>query len=294
MERTTVSASSLGSYFGVGFNDPLKQLMIDMGEMENDFDEEAEDRMELGNMLEDASLNFFEYKLNLFIFNRNIEVINALDGKLRLKLDGETIMDGLPTVVENKISNSTSGVFTKNKGYEFQVQSYMLAKGYEQALLCGLYMGKPVWKLIKRNDDMIDDIKEMVDVVYGILNGLLSKEDFPWHLVHKYSNKIIVEQYDTFDILEDGEYLERLPELNEELKALEDEKSSIIDYFKEKYKALAYKDDRYELTISQYQRNGTLDVNNLEMDHPEIDLTKYQSPGAVVTTVRAKKKKGSN
>lgn len=292
-ERYSVTASALGSYFGVGFNDPLKQLMIDMGEIADEPDEEAEARMELGNILEDASLNVLEYKLGVKITNRNVEVESALDGKLRLKLDGETILDGEETVVENKVSNSQAGPFTKNKGYEFQVQAYMLHRGWNQAILGGLYHGKPIWRIVKRDEEMIEDIKEMVEKVYGILNGILSKDDFPWHLVHKYSNKIIVEQYDTFDAIEDGEYLERLPEINEQIKALEEEKNNIIDYLKNKYKALAYNDETYSLTISQYQRTGSLDVINLEMDHPEIDLTKYQSPGAVITTVRAKKKKGS-
>lgn len=290
-ERFAVAASSLGSYFGCGFNDPLKQLMIDMGEIEDEPDDEALARMELGNLLEDASLNVIEYKLKIKIGHRNVDVENALDGKLRIKLDGETVLDGEETVVENKVSNSNSGVFTSNKGYEFQCQAYMMHRGWNQALLCGLYHGKPIWKVIRRNDEMIEDIKIMVEMVYGILNGILPKEEFPWELVHKYSSKIIVEQYDTFDPIEDGAYLERLPELNEQIKSLEDEKSSIVDYLKNKYQAVAYEDASHSLSISQYERAGGLDTLNLEMDHPEIDLTKYQKAGSVVTTVRAKRKK---
>ena len=290
-ERFAVAASSLGSYFGCGFNDPIKQLMIDMGEIEDEPDEDSLSRMELGNLLEDASLNVLEYKLNIKITHRNVDVENALDGKLRIKLDGETILDGVETVVENKVSNSKSGVFTKNKGYEFQCQAYMMHRGWDQALLGGLYHGKPIWKVVRRNEDMIEDIKTMVDAVYAILNGLEDKESFPWDLVHKYSNKIVVEHYDVFDPIEDGAYLERLPELNEQIKALEDEKGAIVDYLKDKYQAVAYDDAQYSLSISSYQRAGGLDTINLEMDHPELDLTKYQKEGAVVTTVRAKRKK---
>jgi len=290
-ERFAVAASSLGSYFGCGFNDPIKQLMIDMGEIEDEPDEEALARMELGNILEDASLNVLEYRLKIKITNRNVGVEDALDGKLRIKLDGETVLDGEDTVVENKISNSSSGVFTNNKGYEFQCQAYLLHRGWNQALLGGLFHGKPIWKVIRRNEDMIQDITTMVEAVYGILNGILSKEDFPWDLVQKYSNKIIVEQYDIFDPIEDSEYLERLTQLTSELKVLDDEKDTIVDYFKNKYKALAYTDDKYSLSVSSYQRAGSLDTLALEMEHPEIDLTKYQKAGSIVTTVRAKQKK---
>lgn len=292
-ERYTVTASSLGSYFGVGFNDPLKQLMIDMGEIEDEPDEEALERMELGNIMEDASLNALERKLNISISNRNVEVFDALNGMLRVKMDGETIYNGEDTVVENKYSNSKSGPFTKNMGYVLQCQAYLLHKGWNQAILGGIYQGKVIWRIVKRDEQLISDIKEMVSAVYGILNGLLSKEDYPWHLVHKYSNKVIVEQYDTFNALEDGEYLERLSTLNEQIKGLSDEKDSIVEYLKNKYKAVVFDDGAYTINISQYQRAGGLDVTLLEMDHPELDLTKYQSEGTTVTTVRVKKKKGS-
>lgn len=290
-ERFAVAASSLGSYFGVGFNDPLKQLLIDTGKIEEEFDDESQERMDLGNMLEDASLNVLEYKLGVKITHRNTEVEDALDGKLRIKLDGETILDGEETVVENKVSNSKTSLFTKNKGYEFQCQAYMMHRGWNQALLGGLYQGKPIWRVIKRNDDMIEDIKVMVEKVYGIMNGILSEEDFPWELVNKYSNKIVVEHYDTFDPIEDGDYLERLPELNEQIKELTNEKDTIVDYLKNKYNAVAYNDERYSLSVSSYQRAGSLDTIALEMDHPEIDLDKYKGEGSIVTTVRAKKKR---
>lgn len=290
-ERFAVAASSLGSYFGVGFNDPLRQLLIDTGKIEEEFDDESQERMDLGNMLEDASLNVLEYKLGVKITHRNIEVEDALDGKLRIKLDGETILDGEETVVENKVSNSKTSLFTKNKGYEFQCQAYMMHRGWNQALLGGLYQGKPIWRVIKRNDDMIEDIKVMVEKVYGIMNGILSEEDFPWELVNKYSNKIVVEHYDTFDPIEDGDYLERLPELNEQIKELTNEKDTIVDYLKNKYNAVAYNDERYSLSVSSYQRAGSLDTIALEMDHPEIDLDKYKGEGSIVTTVRAKKKR---
>lgn len=290
-ERFAVAASSLGSYFGVGFNDPLRQLLIDTGKIEEEFDDESQERMDLGNMLEDASLNVLEYKLGVKITHRNTEVEDALDGKLRIKLDGETILDGEETVVENKVSNSKTSLFTKNKGYEFQCQAYMMHRGWNQALLGGLYQGKPIWRVIKRNDDMIEDIKVMVEKVYGIMNGILSEEDFPWELVNKYSNKIVVEHYDTFDPIEDGDYLERLPELNEQIKELTNEKDTIVDYLKNKYNAVAYNDERYSLSVSSYQRAGSLDTIALEMDHPEIDLDKYKGEGSIVTTVRAKKKR---
>ena len=57
-ERFDVIASSLGSYFGVGFNTVQEQLDIDLGKTEKIFDEDAQDRMDLGNAMEDGCMNF--------------------------------------------------------------------------------------------------------------------------------------------------------------------------------------------------------------------------------------------
>ena len=67
-ERFYVVASALSSYFGVGFNTIEEQLEIDLGHMEKEFDEEAQERMDLGNCMEEGCLNFFEKKLGIFIF----------------------------------------------------------------------------------------------------------------------------------------------------------------------------------------------------------------------------------
>ena len=69
-ERYDVIASSL-SYFGVGFNTVQEQLDIDLGKIEKVFDEEAQDRMDLGNAMEDGCINYFETKMGIKIDERN-------------------------------------------------------------------------------------------------------------------------------------------------------------------------------------------------------------------------------
>ena len=64
-ERFDVIASSLSSYFGVGFNTIQEQLDYDLGNEEKVVDEEAQDRMDLGNAMEDGCLNYFEKKTSL-------------------------------------------------------------------------------------------------------------------------------------------------------------------------------------------------------------------------------------
>jgi len=43
-QRDYLRASSLGSYLGVGFNSPEEQLKIDLGQVEESFDEASMDR----------------------------------------------------------------------------------------------------------------------------------------------------------------------------------------------------------------------------------------------------------
>ena len=46
--RYYVTPSSIGSYFGVGFNSPEEQFEIDSAQEESTFDADSLDRMELG------------------------------------------------------------------------------------------------------------------------------------------------------------------------------------------------------------------------------------------------------
>lgn len=288
-ERLTVTASSLGSYFGVGFHHPLEQLQIDLGLLEDTPDDDALDRMELGNLLEDASLNVLERLIQSPIVNRNVEKLDGLNGMLRMKLDGETFYEGVDTVVENKISNSKSKIFVNDLGYHLQCQAYMLEKGYDQAILGGLYQGKPIWKLIKRDNDMIEDIKELTTAVYGILNGLLTVDDYPWHIVQKYK-KNIPTALDTFDALEDAELLEKYAEASANEKFWDSIKDEIATKLKDKYDAIAYQDDFYKVTISKGSRAGGFDDVAFGMAYPNIDLGQFKKEPTETKTIRITKR----
>lgn len=290
-ERYNITASALGSYFGVGFNTPYEQLMIDLGLMESEFDDDSMDRMRLGTELEDAVLNYFEYKLKISITNRNLEVLEDFDGKLRLKIDGETIYNGEPTIVECKVSNSTAGIFTKNKGYLLQTQAYMNKYGYNQCLLLGLYLGKPVWTLVKRDDEAIEDIEEMVETVFGILNGLLDESDFPYHLTEKYSGRNGPDEVQTFDE-DDLGLAEEYAELAVEYSNLGKRLDEIKDAFKEKYSNMVFKNEDLSVRVTETERKGFLDEISLEMSHPDIDLDKYRKPSSKSKRITITKKKG--
>ena len=287
--RNYITPSSLGSYFGVGFLSPEEQIEIDLGNKEQYFDEEAQARLMLGRNLEDAALNYFEEALGIIITERNDQLINFYDNKMKGKIDGMTIFNDVETVVENKISNARSYKFTENLGYHFQVQSYMLATGKKQALLCGLYQGKPIYKVIPRNEEMITDIKTMVDFVYDMLMGFETWENFPYNLVEKYSGKTILEDIKN---ISEGEIdtISELAELKEERSSLDKEIRAIESQLKEKWNTGKYENDNIKLTISEVRKRGSIDIDRLSIDHPEIKYSNYIKDDIVYRTIKVNKK----
>lgn len=284
--RISMQASAIGSYLGVGFNDPMTQLGIDLGEIPNEFDDEAMDRMNLGNAMEDAMLNYFEQKLNIIIGHRNTEVVDVYDGLLRVKVDGITMYEGERTLVEAKYSNATSGSFVNNPGYILQCQAGMLAHDCSQALLLGMYNGKPDLKLIRRNEEVLNDIEEVTMAVTAILLGADDKENYPWHLVEKYSGKGEV-KFDSFDYNEDIDLAKEYVENKQTIKETESRNKEIAAYFKDKYNEVKEKftDDKISVNIRNQGGRSSFDKQALAVDYPEIDLDKYNKKSADIKVV---------
>ena len=284
-ERFYTTPSSLGSYFGVGFNSPEDQLKIDLGLLEQEFDEDAEDRMLLGRVLEDASLDYFEKKMGITITDRNSDMLFFYNDKIKGIVDGMTEINGLKTVVENKISNSKSYVFTENMGYLIQCQAYMLAKDAEQCLLCGLYQGKPVYKLIKRDEQIIQDIKVMTDFIVDVLMGLDDFSNYPMDILERYSTIRILPEITSLTDAEKSD-LKTLVAYKEQIKEWEKKVKEIESKIKDSYEEGIYDDDVLRVTISNNERAGGYDFNRLSIEHPEIDYSKYLKPSTKYKTMR--------
>lgn len=292
-QRYTVMSSSLGSYFGVGFNSPFDQLLIDLGEKPNDFDDDAEKRMRLGRMLEDGVLNYFEEEFQTPITNRNRETLDGFNGMLRMKIDGEMVYNGEDTIVEAKVSNSNYEVFTLSMGYYLQCQSYMAVKGYRQAMLCGLYQGKPIYRLISRNEDVIQDIRIVVEAVWSILNGITSFEDYPKAIISKYSGASAQGELQEFDDNDVNTILE-IQKLDEAIKPMEDHVKDLKDSLRDKYSNVEFDCPTFKFSVKNVSRAGGFDKAFFLQEHPEIDLSKYEKAGSnsKMLIIRAKKNLG--
>jgi len=297
-ERFELAASSLGAYFGVGFNTPEEQFDYDLGLKENVFDEDSLDRMELGKILEDAALNYAEYKLKIVITNRNVEVVTGFDGKVRMKIDGECIFNGEPTIVENKVSNSASKRFTEDLGYYLQCQAYMEQSGYKQTLLLGLYQGKFIWKLIHRDEPTIAVMRQVVDFVWGVLNGLEDRNDFPYDLTDKWAERTPLEPVADEELTDDDrDFIEELAGIKSDpmRKAMDDREKEITDYLKKRFKNQKVEGDGYTCSISTVERAGDLDKDALKdylaIHLPGVDLEQFKKPASSYNKVDIRFKK---
>jgi hypothetical protein len=282
--------SSLGSYFGVGFNTPEQQFRYDTGQEEVVFDEESKERMALGNFFEDTILNYFETVLNVIITDRNTEVIFLYDGKLHGKVDGRTMFEGEKAVVEAKMSNSNYKKFTENVGYYIQAQCYMMDDPeLKSTLLLGLQNGRPAFRIVKRDEEIIQDIKTMVDYILAVSEGINTWDNYPIDLVEKYSgSKPLpeIEHLEDFEI----QYVNKLIDINEQIKVLEEEKKYIENHLKQNFGIGKYEKNGISVSLGLYSRKGGLDTDQIVIDFPHIDLEKYRLPDSSYKTLKVKKK----
>ena len=291
--RYYVAPSALSSYFGVGFNTPEEQFRLDTGVDPNDFDEDARRRMALGNHLEDAAISYFQDEIfKVPVVNRNEEVKWGYDGKIRYIIDGIIKFPDGDKIFENKISNAVSGRFTDNMGYHLQVQTYMMCEDLDGAVLAGLYQGKPIYKMIDRDEDIINDIKEMTDFVVLALQGMVDfYDDFPVHILEKYSTSTI---HEPIEHLSEGtiEYLHKLAELQKARKDIDDEIKELERRHEHDYELSegSYEDDKIRVVVSTYERKGGFDLDRFREDHSDVDYDLYMKPNTTVRLRRIKLK----
>ena len=291
-ERFDVIASSLSSYFGIGFNTVQEQLDIDLGKIAKEFDDDAQDRMNLGNAMEDGCINYFETKMGILIDERNSEYKYACDGKLKCKRDGRTFLDGVETGWENKYSNSSSGPFTEDLGYEIQCQAYMMAWGLDQWVLAGMWCGKPYYKLIKANPEIQADIEAIVDAVVEIEMGLREVDEYPWDIVAKYSKQVKLKELNDEDLEQyDKDLLNSIGKLKQQKKVIEDKLQELEGYAKSHYDDSKWEDKEFKYTISTSNGRATFDKATFSIENPTIDIMKYYKEGTPFRTIRCTAKK---
>ena len=287
-ERFTIQASSLGDYFGVGFNCIQARVAMDLGEQDHETSKEEMDRMKLGQCLEKGILDYYEYFLETPIFNRNTETLTFMNDMIRGKIDGECIYNEEPTIVECKDSNSTTK-FTDNLGYQLQCQSYMEAKGYKQALLLGLQNGVPSATLIRYDEDLVKDIYTVAEHATAILSGIETLDDYCWDIVNKYKNE--PENREDMEISDiDKANIETLLKIKASIKGLKETQEKIEASLKGSYINAKYEDDEYSVKVTTSTRDGGYNMDMIKLAYPDIDFERFKKPSSVSQRLTVRKK----
>ena len=211
---------------------------------------------------------------------------------LKCKRDGRTFIDGEEVGVENKYSNSQSKNFIDDIGYQIQCQAYMETWGLNKWVLCGMWQGKPQWRVINRNDELLKDMEEIIEAVYEILTGLRDRKDYPWHIVEKYSKQKELIHVDPSTLEDyDKRLFKTLGTIKEQIKTLTDKKDELEDYIKDNYEDCKYSDENVSLTVSSCSGRKNFDKNTFSIENPTIDVEKYMKEGKPYRTIRCTIKK---
>lgn len=287
-ERFTIQASSLGDYFGVGFNPVKKRLEMDLGESDKELSKDETDRVMLGKCLENGILDWYEYFLGTPIINRNTETMTFMDGMIRGKIDGECIYNGEPTIVECKDSNSATK-FTDSLGYILQCQAYMEAKGYKQALLLGLQSGVPSANLIKYDEELVKDIYTVAEHATAILSGIDTMEDYCWNIVDKYKENS--EEPEELNLTEnDFKAIDDLMEIKAKIKELKEAQDKIEKSFKQDRTNAQYSDGTYSVKITTTSRDNGYNMDMIKLAYPDIDFERFKKPSSTMQRLTIKRK----
>lgn len=288
--RNSIRASALGSYFGVGYNDPLVQLENDMGNEEIIFSLAQTQAMEVSTLLEDGILNIVEARNNCLVTERNTAVLEAMGGKLRVVADGFTTINGVNHVVEVKhVASGENPIY--NRGYHFQVMAQILAyreKGVDvdKGILACVYQGRYYQIFLELTDEVEKDIYIMVNTIVAILQGDLPVDMYPVNILEKYT--ILPEESQEFDT-DDAQKVHDLIKIKTDLKELGTQEKELTDYFKNKYSALDYLTDTgNKITVAKQIRKGSIDYAAIETDYPDIPFEDYRKESSEYQVVRTK------
>jgi hypothetical protein len=170
----------------------------------------------------------------------------------------------------------------------------MLMTDSQQALLCGLYQGKPIMKLIKRDEQIIEDITRMVEFIHNVLIGIDTFDNYPVDILERYSKTQILEDIENLSP-KDEEDIMSLAVLKDKKKVLESQISAIEDRLKTVYESGKYENSLISFSISNNERKGGIDEMNLSIWLSalgiDFDLEQFRKPSSRYKVLKVKSKR---
>jgi predicted phage-related endonuclease len=134
---------------------------------------------------------------------------------------------------------------------------------------------------------MIKDIREIVEFIHSVMLGLETFDNYPTHLLAKYSKTKILEPLTKVDD-KDKAIFENLVTIKEQIKQLELQKKELEEHIKGKFDTGIYTDGVIEVKISEYNKTTGIDVDTLVMDYPNVPIDKYKKPDTKYRAINTK------
>ena len=182
------------------------------------------------------------------------------------------------------------GHLLRTWGYLIQCQAYMLGKNASQCLLCGQYQGRPIYKLIQRDEAIIKDIKEMTDFIVSVLMGLDDFSNYPMHILEKYSTTKILPEISTMSD-DDLHNIRLLSTYKEQVKTLEKKIKDIEEPLKNKYSEGVFDNGGPPIRIYHLQQKKEKGGYDILIDFQlsiQIDYIGYLKPATTLNKVKYK------
>lgn len=275
--RNGIGGSDVGAILGVN---PWKSAYaVYQDKIGDSIEVEPSYRMELGTRIEDFIAKEFELQTGKSVRRRNAILQHDDHSFMLANIDREIV--GEKTGLEIKFISPFSAKFWQDENgndivplsYEFQCLHYLAVTGWDKWIICALVGNERlIIREIVRDEETIQKLIEIESKFWNdnVLEGTPpdpSSADAEEYLRRYYPDANVGE---VMDIEDQTEILERIEEVKELIKKLDDEKSSLESSLK-----MALKDaeigmnSQYKVTYKNTSRT-TIDGKKLRAEHAEL------------------------
>lgn len=296
IRRTGVSSSKMDAILNKSkYRTVTEQYLIDTKQIEDVVTETGRQKMAMGHVMEPVIKELVEKELGVKLTVDKTRYQDEYHPLFTIEFDA---LDYENEVVY-EFKNTERDEATLVETYYAQVQFAMYMIGWFNARICYLRNG---WQLgyvdIKRDDNFIEYmvkageyyaecLEERIEPTPEVIDEIASHIEF-----YKQFEKGLRGTNEVIELTPDEiEALYQWQDVKNKIAALEVEEARFKGMFSEKYGK--FSDGNLSYTNVEASRAGGIDITSLLLDHPEIDVRKYERPSTVYSRqmLRAKRRK---
>jgi hypothetical protein len=276
--KTSVTSSKISAILNRSkYRDVIAQYKLDTKQAEDSFPESARRKMDMGTRLEPIIAQAAQDFFNIILVVDKERYMHDDHNHFRVEFDA---LDYKNHVVY-EFKNTEQDEDTLRETYYPQVQLAMYVIGWDLARIVYLRNG---WELgyieVPRDENFIEHmvtagnyynqcLMTLTEPDPNYIDTIAANIDFYKEQDERKGMDIEVELND-----DDVAKLYEWGKLKKEIQTLEIEEARFKGYFADKYGK--YKDEFVSFSNAEYVRKGNIDLKQLKMDYPDIDLEQYR------------------